>query len=72
MTKDSMVILGTKVLHDSLRAEGFLISTPPNTADIEQRVAEAIAKFITSWFKDKGSDLGLADLISSGKWREYL
>ncbi len=47
-----------------------LFTSPPNTADIEQRVAEAIAKMIQGWSCTNGPSI--AEAIRSGKWREYL
>lgn len=48
----------------------LLFTSPPNTADIEQRTAEAIAKMIQGWSCTNGPSI--AEAIRSGKWREYL
>ena len=48
----------------------LLFTTPPDTADIEQRVAEACAKMIQGWSCTNGPSI--AEAIRSGKWREYL
>lgn len=51
-------------------ADIALFTSPPNTADIEQRTAEAIAKMIQGWSCTNGPSI--AEAIRSGKWREYL
>ncbi len=50
------------------------ISTPPNTADIEQRVAEACAKYVSAWEYGDTKEVQLikSNGMRSGKWREYL
>jgi len=53
-----------------LRKDLVEFTRPPNTADIEQRTAEAIAKMIQGWSCTNGPSI--AEAIRSGKWKEYL
>lgn len=46
-------------------------TTPPNTADIEQRVAEACAKYVAQ-SNSPEHRVELATGLREGKWREYL
>ncbi|MGB4064204.1 MAG: hypothetical protein WBK19_10305 [Azonexus sp.] len=56
--------------HWAFQDEQLPFTSPPNTADIEQRVAEAIAKLSRNWSAVGGNRI--ADEIDDGKWREYL
>ncbi len=50
-----------------------LFTSPPNTADIEQRVAEACANVLErlAWRVKPASANEVAEELRSGKWREY-
>lgn len=49
----------------------LLFTSPPNTADIEQRVAEACAKLIVS-DNGKCDSHVIASQLVCGEWRKYL
>ena len=51
----------------------LLFTSPPNTADIEQRVAEACANVLErlAWRVKPASANEVAEELRSGKWREY-
>ena len=53
-----------------LPEDTLLFTRPANTAEIEQRVAEAIAKMINT--ADTYEAAFLADKVTVGKWREHL
>ncbi|MFZ2974929.1 MAG: hypothetical protein WA049_20060 [Ferribacterium limneticum] len=48
-----------------------LFTSPPNTADIEQRTAEACAKLAERDHPPETTSV-VSEMIRSGKWREYL
>ena len=48
-----------------------LFTNPPNTAEIEQRTAEACAKLAERDYPTETTSV-VSELIRSGKWREYL
>lgn len=69
VTKDSQI---GKIAWPSIGYQTIpLFTSPPNTAEIEQRPAEAILKFICHRGAI-GPDGKLARDIAKGEWREYL
>lgn len=70
-----------QVLADYIEPGTPLFTSPPNTADIEQRVAEACAKYcdnLKTYHVETGRPVlasvaeHAAHYLRGGKWREYL
>ena len=60
-----------QVIADYIEPGTKLFTSPPNTAEIEQRVAEACAKLAECDHPPETTSV-VSEIIRSGKWREYL
>ena len=61
-----------QVIADYIEPGTKLFTSPPNTADIKQRVAEACALVASQHNDFYLNGVEIAKKIRSGKWREYL